>query len=712
MDVFQEIYPIKPRSEEGKERSWFEDVKTAWNISDLQKGEGVELASMENTFSQYPDYKENEQSYKKYSDMSKWYKSKDHEDLTRHQIDKAIDDGKFALDEKGNLIRGENSSPISMFLFDNDAVKGGILARRNGWNKQSSDKAYSDETAKRSKELADEIKGASASAKLAGGMMSYAADPITAIEMAASPSKIVGKTIAGGMAKAFVTEFTIGAFTETLREKQTQEHMARANLDYTLWDSAKNILLGAGLAGTIRGIGSGIYDKTIGMTISSGKINTLDSEILNRYLRREQYKLTTNSRANIELLHKVESDINKGKTVDVSGHTDIDIETKTDPNVKAYSMPDEISKINNDLGIQKDLEKIYKEVDEITTIDDEVYKGMTTSQEADELFEEMSTMDPEIKAELESIKMERQKLTAPTMEESKAKTQSTKKKLSPQAQMAKDIADLNFHSEDEAVQTVKDLFRKNKSEEARFKKMSKADIDEIERMYQEDVKASKPHEMSDEDWAEANTMFAKGIDNLAAGTIAGIDKDENGNITFDAEKFILGLGGYTAVKTALKNKQVQGKLKDYIEKAIDYVDMNPQVQKKRGFNAMVTGTQKIVAQTKTHRGYGKSTNHAVSDKGNDVFIYEPYSKQYTAILENKDGVQISKLDYEIKNDNIIPLMVYTEEKFKRKGYATELYKTLSKLENKPIGEAKERTEDGIMFRKSLNEQGYDPKGAK
>lgn len=80
---------------------------------------------------------------------------------------------------------------------------------------------------------------------------------------------------------------------------------------------------------------------------------------------------------------------------------------------------------------------------------------------------------------------------------------------------------------------------------------------------------AKPAHMSDEDWAEANTLFAKGTDNLAAGTIAGIEQDENGNISFDAEKFVLGLGGYTAVKAALKNQTVQGKLKEYAQKAVD-----------------------------------------------------------------------------------------------------------------------------------------------
>lgn len=75
-------------------------------------------------------------------------------------------------------------------------------------------------------------------------------------------------------------------------------------------------------------------------------------------------------------------------------------------------------------------------------------------------------------------------------------------------------------------------------------------------------------------------LFSKGIDNLAAGAYAGFNKDEEGNITFDPEKFVLGLGGYTAVKAALKNKQVQGVLREYAKKAIDTIDMNPQVYQK------------------------------------------------------------------------------------------------------------------------------------
>ena len=63
--------------------------------------------------------------------------------------------------------------------------------------------------------------------------------------------------------------------------------------------------------------------------------------------------------------------------------------------------------------------------------------------------------------------------------------------------------------------------------------------------------------MPDEDWIEAQNVFAKGGDNLVAGTVAGLEEDENGNLTLNPEKFVLGLGGYTAVKAIAKNKTVQ-----------------------------------------------------------------------------------------------------------------------------------------------------------
>ena len=65
--------------------------------------------------------------------------------------------------------------------------------------------------------------------------------------------------------------------------------------------------------------------------------------------------------------------------------------------------------------------------------------------------------------------------------------------------------------------------------------------------------------------------FAKFGDNLLAGTVAGVETDEDGNIVgFDPEMFVAGLGGYTALKAALKNKEIQGALKDYAIKIVEY----------------------------------------------------------------------------------------------------------------------------------------------
>lgn len=47
--------------------------------------------------------------------------------------------------------------------------------------------------------------------------------------------------------------------------------------------------------------------------------------------------------------------------------------------------------------------------------------------------------------------------------------------------------------------------------------------------------------------------FAKFTDNLLAGTVAGVETDENGNVVgFDPEMFVAGLGGYTVAKESAK----------------------------------------------------------------------------------------------------------------------------------------------------------------
>lgn len=64
--------------------------------------------------------------------------------------------------------------------------------------------------------------------------------------------------------------------------------------------------------------------------------------------------------------------------------------------------------------------------------------------------------------------------------------------------------------------------------------------------------------------------FAKFADNLAVGTYAGVETDEDGNITgFDPEKFVVALGGYTAAKEIVKRVAVKYKYPEKIATKID-----------------------------------------------------------------------------------------------------------------------------------------------
>jgi len=203
------------------------------------------------------------------------------------------------------------------------------------------------------------------------------------------------------------------------------------------------------------------------------------------------------------------------------------------------------------------------------------------------------------------------------------------KKLNKRAEEIKDLAEPKIGgSEDEAKASVKNALSKNKSNEAKYKNMSKDDIAELDRMEAAQLAS------------EANQLFAKGGDNLAAGTIAGIDEDENGNITFDPEKFVLGLGGYTAVKALARNKTLQKEFKGYINRALDDLERNPK------FNYL-SGKQNVLSDTDTYIPQSKfSTAKASKEKS-----YHPLKR--TIDIGNGDkivGVQKEDKDILVGRD--------------------------------------------------------------
>ena len=634
------------------ERDFVEDISTAWDKVSFSFGDGVDIASRNHKFETYKDYKDNEKYYKAYADNDTWYKTKEYANRERLTINKMVDSGKVVLDEDGEVQMTEGN-PLILSLFNKDALKGAILARANGFNEEDEKAAYVDEAKKQSEMYKKKMQGMGTAETLIGTMAGYLFRESTAIEIAASPQAIVGKTIGRGMAKAFVTEAAIGIVGETWRESQIREHMAKSNLDYTLWDSAKNIAINAGFAGTLRGLGSGAVDYKVLKGINS-KIDATDKEIFNRWLKRESYKLTKDSEVNMHLLHKVENDIDAGKQVDVSETTDIDIETKIPEETKPISLPDEVANINIKRGVVDDVKAIQDEVDEVakTNIEDDIYEGMATPKEADELFDEVSEFDEEFKKELDSINAE--------IEAAKPKPEKTVKKTNAKDSEAERLRN-TITSEDELSEALKNnYFGKSTEPDAKYKNMSKEDIDYLDKQNAEELAR------------EAETLFARGGDNLAAGVISGVSEDKDGNITFDPEKFVIGLGGYTAAKALLKSPTVKKELKEWLGRKLDELEANPRSQ-------FFTGKQNII-DGKEKKGLLERQEKADYEA---MMRGENWKDQHTAPVFGTDGV--ASLD---KLTDIYPDDIYGKNAARYYGHGDEkidreAIRILQSLKGKP-----------------------------
>jgi len=410
----------------GVDRSWIEDTSKQWDVVKLSYGDNIDVEARTATFKKYQDYDSNQRYYDAWADTDVWHRNAGADANNRIVHENAILNSKFKLDENGNVVNGEGATPISKYLYDLDAIKGGLLAQANGYTKDIESQEYANLTKEKSQNLAAELKGSSTSSMIAGIVLGHGSRAETVMEIAASPAKIMGSTLWKGVGKAFVTEFAVGLMGETLREQQIKTHMENADLDYTLWDSVQNIFIGAGLAGSIRGIGSAAVDmRTLqkiskkdstqllkNMRVEAGAktsdITGLNKEILERYFRREQMKLTTDSRANIELLHKVQDDIDNGKSADIEDFTDIPMETKVADDLEANSLPDEVALEHQGRNTVEQINEIQKQVDEVpvwkeATIEDP-YGGMVEPKVADEIVGEQAAKRPEIQAELDEIK--------------------------------------------------------------------------------------------------------------------------------------------------------------------------------------------------------------------------------------------------------------------------------------------------------------------
>ena len=637
-----------PPTEEDSTGTWWEGTSATWDLMDVEYGEGYIQQARKKGVEALPDYKENQSAYDRYIDNSDFLASERAEELDRHWAEKGIDSGRWTLDANGDVVDSKKTW-VSSYVFDYDLIKGTILARQAGFSKEAEKIVYQDIVNAEKQRLQKLTKNNSLGQTATGVIGSFATRPEFVKEVAASPAKIVGKTIASGALKAFSTEFTASVIGEMDREDKFYRHKQMMDEEYTLWDSTLNIITNSTVAGTFRMGGSIVADKWLlrGIKDEVAKSAKLEAEVikhegkqairekslnivfdgtdretLNRFVRREEFKLTKDTNLHIDTAYKAEYDLNNGNKVDVEEHLDIDGDEKFNTVGKEETNIEAEVKSNYS-NIEKDIEDIQKEVDEVKPVTEikieDPYEGRVDKATGDELI-----MTEGLGDELAQIEKQINKLT--------------------QRQLAvKEASEIPIGgSEDEAKQAVKNLFKKNTSEEARYKSMSKEDIAEVERMAMEDLIASKPADMTDDEWVEANKMFAKGIDNLVAGTVAGIETDEQGNITFDAEKFVLGLGGYTAVKAILTNPKVQSELKGWAERAINELETNPKFD-------MVTGTQRVVENNpKVAKAIDKTTrdsnfkkwfsgSKAVDDKGEPLIVYHGTKGNFEKFDISKGG---------------------------------------------------------------------------
>jgi len=384
---------------------------TGWETAQLSYGGNLEEETYQNIIKSFPDYAENTKDYDAWRNVNEWTFGATN--IVRY--DKAIENDEFRLDSGDNIILGSNGVQGMQILFDMDAMRGALLARKHGYTRDTFNTQYGELAKQQSELIAQHKEGTSTLGYIGGVIAGHMFQRETVQEIVTSPAKIMGASVLKGMAKAFIAEGAVGLVGEVAREQRIREHMEKADLDYTLWDSVSQILLGAGLGGTFRAIGSGTIDKIAKnkmlKQINKDVKNPLDKEIVNRFFQREEYKLTQDTNKHLSLIAKAREDMDNGRPVDIADATDIDINTKTNPDIEEISLRDELAKRDVDNGYEievKEFEESFAQADDIKPkeITDEIdkYDGMATKEEGDALI--LERLSPEEIAEFKANDIE------------------------------------------------------------------------------------------------------------------------------------------------------------------------------------------------------------------------------------------------------------------------------------------------------------------
>ena len=684
---------IKPKETSG---AW-EGITSSFNLGELNEGIGVDEEVRTSIFSKNKDYKEQQENYDAYADMRRWDYLEAAEDVFRAQIDRTVSEGRWSLDENGEVVDSDTSWINDGFMYDKKAIKGALLAQANGYTKERHDSEYEKYSKGKMKEYANTIENAPLGSGLVGTMAQYLYSAEGAAEVLASPTKITSTTLMKTFMKRAGVEGYLAVMGGMGREKRKLQHAAKASLNYGLTDSATNIAIEAGLAGMF----SATITTTLG-GLSKGKWGDewgdIDKEIVGEYIHREGSKLTKNSVKHEDLILKTEMDIDSGKKVDIESELEIPIETKLPDDIEYNSLDDSVNKANIERGISDDINSMKQETEAIPEYKDTdieaKYSGMIDDADGDKLINDVAKLDPEIEAELKALEAEEAAIQAEKSTMDGTESLNDIKLDDPMSGKldtgSKEYGDMmaegdapnprGFQAQtmnimgEEIPKTEFDLIQKyqknrrfNRENPEKKRKIPKAQQDAYTKH------SGIADEMEDIEFKAggSHSVFAQFADNLAAGTVAGVEFDENGvPVGFDPEKFVLGLGGYTAAKQAIKYLAKDGRFKqemlDYAERRLDEFEATPAGKAITGKQEMYAGGsgasyEKKLAEGKvTSNIYDKETRYWIDDsqasmntaEGRRAKEIEMAKKhlpdEFSSLYDDYKAGKIDEYDFQVK----------------------------------------------------------------
>lgn len=524
--------PLGSRSKPSKEP--MSAFKAGYTTARLEEGklglfETVENKAIERSVQQSEIYKTYQKELDAYADIGEH--SLAAKDIRRLGYESLLKNDVFRLDANDNVVEGSGHFIGASLLYDTDAIKGFLLANKYGLSsKDNIKKHYQDIVKETQTEVSTAEDGAVMN--VLGAITGYLAGEETATDFA-SPAKIMGSTIVGGALKATATEAGYIALGETAREAKRRKHAEYMDEDRTLWDGVQDILINSGFGGAIRGIGSSIVDARTMQKIHN-RIPDKDSKaIFARYAQRENFKLTKHSGKHQAVMNKAEQQLEKGTKVDVAQHLDKDMPLEKE----TINIFDEAK---NDIDFQKDLkttDEIFESVDNALNeddpyfIDEDLLKRFSEHEELKDEYKELfDTGSDEFGKKIEEA------------EASVKKPKGFQPKVMTYGDTAINKTDFDNIQKYQKIRkwnlenpTKKKSIPKNIQESYENYKDIADDLLDLD--FQENVKVP---------------IFSQFADNLAVGTVAGIEQNEDGTWTFNPDMFVAGLGGYTAVKAMAK----------------------------------------------------------------------------------------------------------------------------------------------------------------